>query len=650
MGGHRLTRSLVPEGPIDLRVPSLQRSFAAAMAIVMTVAALAGAVRADQPSSAADELLRLVPPDATVVVTVEGLRDRAREILGSRLASDFRDLPAVRAWLASDKARELKRSFGEIETSLKVKLADLRDEVLGDAVILAMRMDPSAPADPGKARGMLLLKARDAGLASRLIDAINASQRQSGELARLSDRRRGDTTYHVREFPDGSGRPAEWYICQPDGTFAFSNSEALIQGVIDRKARSRDANAGAGADPGLGGLPRVEAVRRRLPERALARLYIDPRAIERLLAAAPAPTKPAEARMLAMLRRHVASVDYAGAALVWRPEAIVVHAVESLDASRADSWLRHWAGDTRPFPPEMRRVPSTAMAMASARLDLSALREVIYQVVPESDHPRLANFESVLRGVLLGQDLASRILPAIGPGAIAYVESPAEGGDPGTNASRGRLFPLVLVVDLSGGHPAEPRGGDGGGGRAWPSATDAIDNALRTLLALMALDEKRAPGGSAIATTDAAGARVATLRPPIPFAYAVDRASGRLVLGTSAPSVARYLEAAADPEAGARFRDLRAAAFPEYDSFVCIDLDAVTRLGGRYRARVASKVAARRHRPEADVERDLEHVLALANLFRAAFIAGRIEPDATAIHRTFGLILHGPEGDKSRKP
>lgn len=637
MGGHSPTRPLVSGG-----------SFATAMAIVTTVAALAGAARADQPSSAADELLRLVPPDATVVVTVEGLRDRAREILSSRLAADFRELPAVRAWLASDKARELSRSFGEIETSLKVKLANLRDDVLGDAVILAMRMDPSAPADPGKARGLLLLKARDAGLAARLIDAINASQRQSGELARLSDRRRGETTYHVREFPDGSGRPAEWYICESDGTFAFSNSEALIQGVIDRKAGPH----GDAVAPGLGRLPGVEAVRRRLPERALARLYVDPRAIERLLAAAPAPAKPVEARVLARLRRHIASVDYAGAALVWRPEAIVVHAVESLDASRADAWVRHWAGDTRPFPPEMRRVPSTAMAMASARLDLSALREVIYQVVPESDHPRLANFESVLRGVLLGQDLASRILPAIGPGAIAYVESPAEDAEPGTNASRGRLFPLVLVVDLSGGHPAEPRGGkDGNGARAWPSATDAIDNALRTLLALMALDEKRAPGGSTIASTEAAGARVATLRPPIPFAYAVDRASGRLVLGTSAPSVARYLEAAADPEAGARFRDLRAAAFPEYDSFVCIDLDAVTRLGGRYRARVASKVAARRHRPEADVERDLEHVLALAHLFRAAFIAGRIEPDATAIHRTFGLILHEPQdGDRSRKP
>lgn len=643
-------RSNAPHDPSPLpRSRSRQsRATARMIAIVFTITltALAGATRADQPSSAADELLRLVPPDATVVVTIEGLRDRACEILASRLAADFGKLPAVRTWLASDKARALKRSLGEIETSLGVKLAELRDDVLGDAVILAMRMDPAAPADPGKARGLLLVKARNPRLAVRLIDAINASQRQSGELARLSDRQRGGTSYHVREFPDGSGRPAEWYVCESDGTFAFSNSEALIQGVIDRKTEPQKA----GVAPGLGSLPRVDALRRRLPERALARLYVDPRAIEHLLAAAPAPAKPSESRMLAMLRRHVASLDYAGAALVWRPEAIVVHAVESLDASRVDSWLRHWAGDTRPFPSEMRRVPSTAMAMASARLDLSALREVIYQVVPASDHPRLANFESVLSGVMLGQDLASRILPAIGPGTIAYVESPAEGGDAAPNASRGRLFPLVLVVDLSGSHPAEPRG-DGGGERAWPSATDAIDNALRTLLALMALDEKHAPGGSTIASTEAAGARVATLRPPIPFAYAIDRSSGRLVLGTSAPSVARYLEAAADPSSGARFRDLQAAAFPDYDSFVCIDLDAVTRLGGRYRTRVASRVAARRHRPQADVERDLEHVLALAHLFRAAFIAGRIEPDATAIHRTFGLILHEPEsGDRSQKP
>jgi hypothetical protein len=599
---------------------------------------------ADSPGPA-DDLLRLVPPDATVVVTVEGLRDHARIIGDSRLAVDLQRLPVVRSWLESERSRSLKRSCSEIEAMLGVKLADLRDDLLGDAVVLVLRMDPAAPTDPSQARGLLLLRARDPALLERLIEAFNTTQRASGELERVSDRRRAETTYHVREFPAGSGRPPEWYISDPDGTFAFSNSEAMIQGVIDRKVGSR---AGAGAGPGLGELPKVVAVRRRLPDRPLARLYVDPRAIERLLTAAPRAAKPTDARVRAMLERHLAAVDYAGAALVCRADAIVVQAVETIDPSRMDGWLRHWASDARPFRPELRRIPRTALALASVHIDLAAIRDALYQVVSEADHQRLQNFETLLKGLLLGQDLPSRILPALGPGVIGYLDAPADpaaenGEGNGSPPARGGLFPAVMVVDIRG----DTAGSSPDSRRRGPAAvavSDAFENALRTLLALLALDEKRGQGRARIATFEAAGASVTTLSTPIPFAYAIDRPGGRLVLGTSAPAVARYLESASDPEAGVRFRDLQAAAFPGFATFICIDLDAVTRLGSQYRARLARNLAARQNRPAAEVEGDLEHVLALAGLFRAAFIASRIEPDATAIHRTFGVILKDSQG------
>ena len=69
---------------------------------------------------------------------------------------------------------------------------------------------------------------------------VNTIQQESGELAGVGERQRNGTTYHVREFPAAANRPPEWYVAYPDGTFAFSNSEAMIQSVIDRKA------AGAG--------------------------------------------------------------------------------------------------------------------------------------------------------------------------------------------------------------------------------------------------------------------------------------------------------------------------------------------------------------------------------------------------------------------
>ena len=595
---------------------------------------------ADSPAPA-EILLRLVPPDATLVVTVENLRDQIRTIDQSRLIADLRNLPVVRSWLDSEKARDLKRSCDQIETVLGVKLADLRDDLLGDAVVLVLRLDPEAPIDPSQARGLLLLRARDPALLERLIARVNESQRAGGELERVDDRRRGGTTYHVREFPAGSGRPPEFFVSDPDGTFAFSNSEAMIQGVIDRKSGNR---AGVGAGPGLGDLPRVAAVRRRLPERALARLYVDPRAVERWLAMAFHPGRTADARLRALVERYVAAVEYAGAALIWRPDAIVVEAVETLDPSRVDGWLRHWAGDTRPFRPEMRRVPGSALALASMHIDLTAIREAVYQVVPEDHHQRLRNLETVLSGLLLGQDFSSRIVPSLGPGVIAYVDSPAEGAEEGqappSPLGRGGLFPVVVVVDLARDQ-AQSTPDAGRRGASAVAISDALDNGLRTLLALPGAGRETRPGASGDLDDRGGGRSVRTLSAPLPFAYAVDGRGGRLVLGTSARSVSRYLDGTSDPESGARFRDLQAATFPGYATFACVDLDAMTRLADRFRDRLAKTLAARQNRPTKEVEGDLEHVLALARLFRAAYVASRIEPDATAVQRSFGLILHG---------
>src|SRR5262249_56631969 len=112
-------------------------------------------------------------------------------------------------------------------------------------------------------------------LLSRLIEAINTTQRDNGELARVVERDRAGVSYQVREFPAGAGRLPEYSVSFPDGTFAFSNSETLIESVIDRKGaspagrtgpsevqgvRSKAAGeAGARLDAGLGDRPRLRA-------------------------------------------------------------------------------------------------------------------------------------------------------------------------------------------------------------------------------------------------------------------------------------------------------------------------------------------------------------------------------------------------------
>ncbi len=136
-----------------------------------------------------------------------------------------------------------------------------------------------------------------------------------------------------------------------------------------------------------------------------------------------------------------------------------------------------------------------------------------------------------------------------------------------------------------------------------------------------------------------------TLDPPVPFAYAVDRVRARLVLSPSPGAIVRYLKSSSDPKAGERFGRLRAAAFADAVSYACVDFDAFENLAGKHRSRLVQTLAARQKRSVDEVDRDLSHVLALARLFRAGFITSRFEADATAVHRSVGLIRYA-KGEK----
>ena len=593
-----------------------------------------GQTVADEPGARpADALLRVVPPDVAVVVTVEGLRDQALAFSKTRLAADLRRLPAVRAWLDSEKHKRFEQSRAMIETILGANLTELRDEILGDAVVLALRL-PSEPAK--EARGLVLVQARNEALLQRVIRIINLTQQESGELSKVVEHKRAGTTYHAREFPAAAGRPPEWYVAYPDGTFALSNSETLIQAVIDRKGRPSTSSESSPTDAGLGDQPNFKSVQQRLPERALVRLFVDPRQVERLIADAPRPSKPTDARLKAMIERYLAAVDYAGAAFLWNDRTLVLHAVETLEPSKLDPWILRLSRDGRTFNPALRRVPPTALAVASVHVDALALRDALDLIVPDEDQPRLINMETVLTGLFLGQDLRSKILPRLGPGVFGYLDSPSETVveplRPGQSARRAWPISPVLVLSLGDAEKAQEP--------ARVTTAAAVDNALGTMLALTALDEKRAQGRSRLIGTVVAGASVTTLDTPSPFAYSVDRAGDRLVVSNLVDSIARYLEGSSDSKTGQRFEQFQATAFPEAETFLCVDLDALHGLADRHRDILAQTIAARQNRPVADVKGDLDQVLTLARQFQAAFVSSRIDADTAAVHHSAGLILH----------
>jgi hypothetical protein len=565
---------------------------------------LLGSARCVWAERPADSLLRLVPPEAGATLAIEDLRTHAPRFWASPLAAGLTELPAVQRLLASEPMQHFEKTCGEIEHALARPRATIRDQLLGEAVVLALQLDPRE--DPARASGLLLLRFADRALVNRFIERLNTAQTEEGTLVEVRERRHRDQSYSVRIFKEGT-KPPEYFAIVAGGILAWSSSETAIQGVFDR----------AMGQPGLAQEPRFRRVRERLPQAAVASLFLNPRFLERALAADGKPRKPAEERLGALLSRNLGAVQYAGAALEWR-DGFVLHLEEALDPTKLDPPLVRWAKQPGTTAGLVARIPSSALARAAGHIDFSAIHDELLSLVSAAERDRFDNTLLVLKGLLLGKDLGTEVLPYLGPGVVAYFDAPEQ-----DSGSPPRV-PLVLAVSLAG--PWEREG-----------VGPALDNALRTFLALYALDPKQRENSLRVETHAEAGVRVTTVvGAGRHFAYAIDR--GLLVLGTSPRAVAGYLAGGGRSGSAAPFERLRAAFFPKAESFVFADLPAIYRFADPRRDALAHRAATQEKQPEDEARRGLDEALGLIKLFEGAFVTSAVEPDFSAVHRTIGLV------------
>ena len=311
--------------------------------------------------------------------------------------------------------------------------------------------------------------------------------------------------------------------------------------------------------------------------------------------------------------------------------------------------LGRWSGGNSPSETAIDRLPSSALAVGSLQIDSGAIYQALISLVPESEAAKLANLEIALTGIMLGQDLRTRILPGLGPRVIAYLDLPPDWEPPSNREDPARpwIFPAVMAVELR----TEPN-------RLAPTVPGdkpvdvaaALDNALNTLLAVVALDEKHGQGKARISSREVAGLTVKTLDPTVPFAFAVDRQGHKLVVGTSSAAVERYLASSRDTKADARFRQVRSRAFPQAHSFLYLDMAAVQRMMAQHRDALAETIASRDHRVREEVARDLDQVLALTQLFDAAFLSNRVDGDQSTLFQSLGLSCRPGNASAATSP
>lgn len=565
-----------------------------------------GAPAAGRP---ADPLLALVPADVGLTLVVEDLRAEAKLLLDSPLAKEFRALPAVEAWMESGGRRRYQRARAQIEVALGTSLETFRDELLGDAVVLALR--PAPDDSPDDARGLFLTRVRKPELLTAVLTRLNTLETAGGELKALDAASHRGVAYKLRRFaPDA--KPTEAYVVLAGSTFAWSNSEPLIREVIDRHLE--------GAEQSLAAAPGFRAVRAALPKPAVASLYVDPRFLEQSMEPASPAEEPGDP-VEQLLDRYIDAVRYAGAALVVR-DGIVLHTNEQVEPSGLDAPLRDWAGGASFDDGRLlARMPADAPVRSAGHVDARALFDLVLGMVPEADRPRIEPSLALARGLLLGRDLVAEILPALGPGMVAYVDAPERSGRHG-----GGWPPPIVVAASVAGDSGEPLG-----------AHAALGNALRAFLALLTFDSP--PGALRVETREPRrGVRVTELvGSPVPLSYAVG--PGFLVVGTSAESVALFADdSAASTEAPSGFTRLRAEHASGATTFAYADLDAVVQLASVHGDALTERIARDQAAAEEEVRRDLDRALALLGLFRAAYYAQSIAADFTSVDRRLGLV------------
>jgi hypothetical protein len=365
---------------------------------------LLGLLAVALPLSAAprDELLRLVPGDVGFCLVVQDLRTHSTNLLESPFAEQFRKSPLAEAMTVSVEYKDAVKKLSEVETHIKkefgVDSAQLRDEIYGDAIVLAYR--PAPDGKPDGDEGVLLLRARNAVLLAKLVQKLNEVQKKSGELKQLDELKHEGSSYFLRV--EGNGQRHFYYL--NGGILAFTSKESMLKRVIDL-----DQKAAAGV-PAL-----ARDMKKLGVQDAMLIWWINPRAFDAALKQKVAEAKPAELPGLQRMQLYWEAL--AGAAFTLTPKKSAFEmglAFLGRDGDMPEPARKFFTGDNRPSE-LWSRFPADALLVVAGRIDVPAFAEFLGDFLPPDDRRKLVDqFERYLARPN-GLNLVKDILPNLGP-------------------------------------------------------------------------------------------------------------------------------------------------------------------------------------------------------------------------------------------
>src|SRR5947209_7883792 len=100
------------------------------------------------PAGPRDDLLRLIPEDYTFCVVAQNLRDQLKGEGDNSFLNGIAEHPLFKGLQGTPESRKVAQAIEEVIKGLMVTPEQIRDDLLGDALVFAYRKGPAG--DEGK--------------------------------------------------------------------------------------------------------------------------------------------------------------------------------------------------------------------------------------------------------------------------------------------------------------------------------------------------------------------------------------------------------------------------------------------------------------------------------------------------------------------
>lgn len=344
-----------------------------------------------QAPAATQELLRLVPADMTLCLAMHDLRGYSTQFVQSPWHRILNKSALALALSASNEFQLLEKFEHELSKRLDTRWPQLRDDILGDAVVFAFRHGKM----PEDEHGLLLLKARDPILLARLIERINADQKNSGVLKDLKE-----VKYRGRTYLRRVERTTTHYYWVDGPLLAVSGREEALRQVLDLHAKEAKPAAVA------------EQIQRAGAAGALLAFWVNPRAFDDELKQKTRDLDPAEAHGLKQFLTIWEGLD----ALVFsfRPGRDLELTL-TVQARATTPELERLFAQPNKSSDLWQRFPENALATLTTRVDAPALAESLIAMTPPPARKMIDDSLKKTLVAVTGLDLFKDVLPHIGP-------------------------------------------------------------------------------------------------------------------------------------------------------------------------------------------------------------------------------------------